>query len=107
MTPLTYTDIEDLKQKVPDAIAIGDGDSFVLLDMVYSDAEKIPLPEWARITRAMPTPAGVVLKDITLKVDNQGEIAIASQSMCFVPGVSIADDPDNVGGRRLVFQRPT
>lgn len=102
MTPLTYTDIEDLKENVPDARVIGNGDSFVLLDMVYSDAEK-----WARVTRAMPTPAGVVLKDITLQADNQGEIAIASQSMCFVPGVSIADDPDNVGGRRLVFPRPT
>jgi len=98
-SPLTYADIADLIQDTPDAVVIGNGDMFELLGMVYSDAEK-----WAKVTRAMQTPAGCIVKDSILQRDNQG-LSVISEAMAFVPGVKVLPDPDHPGGRKLVFAK--
>ena len=82
MKTLDNTNVAEVRQKVPDVVAAGNGDTFRLLCKASSKAEN-----WMKSCKAMEIPGvGVVVQVTTQQGDHVAE------ALCFVPGVRIISD---------------
>lgn len=89
--------VSGARKNVADINIVGNGDSFQLICKASSEAEG-----WMKSTKAMQIRhVGCIVQVTTQQRNPDGSYAVA-EAVTFVPGVVVADDPNNPGGRILV-----
>ena len=100
MVKKTFTNknMEEVKQKVPDIVTFGDGDSWLLICKASSNDEG-----WMKSTKAMQVGNGVLVQVTTQQTNPDGSYAIA-EALTYVPYARIElikGMKDEIIGRRI------
>ncbi len=93
---LRNSTVSGARKNVKDIVVVGNGDTFALVCKAHSEAEG-----WMKSTKAAEVPGGCIVQVTTQQRNPDGSYVVAD-ALTFVPGIKLAPDPDNEGGRIFV-----